>query len=168
MRALIRPAQGRDHELLHHLFALDIPTEETVKDPKKGRQDKPGTEDTGTLRGIDTAGKNQFFQVQKLHGGFRLVGNGDGSDQPAPQNAAVWVAYEMRRGNPFRQYQLLDFDLDKPPIEIQTEHAEITRRGGNILVVQIRDPGFCVTIKGFDIHRDIRVRVLRVDEAIGE
>ena len=168
VRALIRPVQGRDHELLHHLFALDIPTEDTVKDPRKGREDKPGTEDTGTSGGVNMVGKNRFFQLQKLHGGFRLAGTGNGSDQAVPRKAAVWVAYEVRRGNPFRQYQRPDFELDNPPIEMQTEHAEVTRCRGNILVIRIRDPRFSVIVKGFDVHRDIRLRVLGVDEALGE
>ncbi len=157
VRAMTRPTEDRDFDLLRHVFALDIPTEQSVVDPKKGREDKPGTEDTGEAMSVETVGVDRFFQLQKLHGGFRLAGNGDG--RAMPRNAAVWVAYDVRRGNPFIQYQRPDFELDKPPIVIESEHAEITRRGGNLLVIDIRDPHFRVTVEGFDVRRDIRVRV---------
>ncbi len=157
VRAMTRPTEDRDFDLLRDVFALDIPTEDAVKDPRKGRDDKPGTEDTGETMGVETVGSDRFFQLQKLHGGFRLSGNGDG--KAMPRIAAVWVAYEVRRGNPFSQYQLPDFELDKTPIVMQAEHAKITRRGRNLVVLWIQDPHFRVTVKGFDVHRDIRVRV---------
>ncbi len=157
VRAMIRPTGDRDFDLLRHVFALDIPTEDKVKDPRKGREDKPGTEETGGTGGVDTVGRDRFFQLQKLHGGFRLTGNGDG--KAMPRTAAVWVAYEVRRGNPFSQYQPPDFELDKPPIVMHIEHAEIARRGRNLLVLEIQDPHFRVTVKGFDVRRDIRVRI---------
>ncbi len=157
VRAMIRPTEDRDFNLLRHVFALDIPTEEKVKDPKKGREDKPGTEDTGGTMGVETVGRDRFFQLQKLHGGFRLAGNGD--DKLMPRKAAVWVAYEVRRGNPFSQYQLPDFELDKAPVVMQTENAEIMRCVGNLLLLSIQDPRFRLTVKGFDVRRDIRVRI---------
>jgi hypothetical protein len=84
-----------------------------------------------------------------------------------PPRAAVQIAYEVRRGNPFTQYQLPDFELDKPPIIVEAEHVEITRRVGNLLVLEIHKPVFRVTVQGFDLHRDIRVKVSAVDRETG-
>ena len=165
VRVLTRPSEGRDHKLLQHLFSLDVPTEEAVKDPKKGHEDKPGEEATAGPEGLQTVGKDRFFQLQKLRGGFRLSGTGNGRSMP--RYAAVWVAYETRRGNPFSQYEPPDFEVDKPPIDLHAEQAEVTRQQGNLLVLRIQRPDFQVTVKGFDAHRDIRVKVLGVDEEAG-
>ena len=165
VRILTRPKEGRDLTLLQHLFSLDVPTEEAVLDPKKGRQDKPGEEAPTDAGHVETVGRDRFFQLQKLRGGFRLAGTGNG--RPVPRHAAVWVAYETRRGNPFSQYQPPDFEVDKPPIELGTDGAEVLRRQGNILVFKIHRPDFQVMVKGFDVHRDVRVKVLGVDEETG-
>lgn len=165
VRILTRPAGGRDFKLLQHLFSLDVPTEEMVKDPKKGHQEKPGTEATAAPGGVETVGKDRFFHLQKLRGGFRLSGNGN--TKAMPRHAAVWVAYELRRGNPFGQYQAPDFELDRPPIQVSTVAAEVAQQQRNLLVVRIQKPDFQVTVRGFDVRRDIRVKVLGVDGELG-
>jgi hypothetical protein len=165
VRVLTRPSEGRDHKLLMHLFSLDVPTEEAVKDPKKGREDKPGEDASIGPESLQTVGKDHFFQLQKLRGGFRIAGTGNG--QSMPRYAAVWIAYETRRGNPFSQYQQPDFEVNKPPIELIAEKAEVARQQENLLVLRIQSPDFQVTLKGFDANRDIRVKVLGVDEEVG-
>ena len=166
VRLLTRPSEGRDLKLLQRLFSLEVPTEETFIDPRKGRDNAPGTEGTSGPEGIETVGKDSFFQLQKLRGGFRIAGTGDVDAMPA--YVAVSVAYEVRRGNPFTQYQPPDFEMDKPPIELIAEHADIARHAGNRLVLRIHAPDFQVTVKGFDAHRDIRVKVLGFDEEEAE
>ena len=162
VRLLTRPTQGRDHQLLRHLFSLDIPTEETVADPNKGRKDKPGSAGTAPGDGAEGAGRDRFFQLQRLRGGFRLAGLGDAATMP--RHAAVRVAYETRRGNPFAQYQPLDFEMDRPPVELEVEGADVVRRQLNLIAIRIRAPDFHVTVKGFDVHRDIRVKVDAIDD----
>jgi len=165
VRILTRPAEGRDFKLLQHLFSLDVPTEEMVNDPKKGHEEKPGTEATAAPEGVETVGKDRFFHLQKLRGGFRVSGNGNA--KAMPRHAAVWVAYELRRGNPFSQYQPPDFEMDKPPIQLNAVAAEVAQQQRNLLVLRIQKPDFQVTVKGFDVRRDIRVRVLGVDGEYG-
>jgi hypothetical protein len=104
-------------------------------------------------------GKDRLFAIHRLRGGFRVKGvapEGDG----APQSAAVFVAYEVRRGNPFRHYQPLDFDLGAAPIEIETQHATIAARERNVLVLHPHQRNFELTVRGFDPHRDLRVKVV--------
>lgn len=156
VRILTRPAEGRDFKLLQHLFSLDVPTEETLKDPKKGREDKKGTEDADPAA-VQTMGKDKFFQLQKLYGGFRVSGNKDA--RGGPRYASVRVAYEVRRRNPFKQYQPPDFDLERPPIQVQTRNAEVLTRKLNAMTFRIDGADFEVTVKGFDPQRDLRVQV---------
>jgi hypothetical protein len=165
VRILTRLAEGRDFKLLQHLFSLDVPTEEQVKDPKKGHEEKPGAEATAAPGELETVGKDRFFHLQKLRGGFRISGNGNA--KAMPRNAAVSVAYELRRGNPFSQYQSPDFELDKPPIQVSAVAANVLQKQRNLLVLGIQKPDFQVTVKGFDVRRDIRVRVLSVDGEVG-
>lgn len=165
VRVLTRPMEGRDLKLLQHLFYLDIPTEEAVRDPKKGHEEKAGTESTAGPEGVETVGKDRFFHLQKLSGGFRLAGTGEA--RMLPRYASVSVAYEVRRGNPFKQYQSPDFEMDKPPIAVHAEHADVVRQQGNLLLLRIQQADFQVVVKGFDIHRDIRVKVLDLDEGVG-
>lgn len=165
VRILTRPAEGRDLKLLQHLFSVEMPTEETVRDPKKQHQDKPGDDATAAVEEMETMGRDRFFHLQKLRGGFRLTGNGNVAAMP--QRVMVSMAYEVRRGNPFAQYQAPDFEIDKPPIQVSASAAEVIQRQKNVLVVQIGKPDFQVTVKGFDVRRDIRVRIAPVDEGVG-
>jgi hypothetical protein len=164
VRLLTRPSTGRDFELLQHLFSLEIPTATPLATPEPDREAHAGAGDTGVPEGIETAGRDRFFHLQKLKGGFRIAGAGNGADMP--RQAAVQVAYEVRRGNPFLQYQLPDFELDKAPITLEARHLELARQLGNLLVFNIAKSDFELTVKGFDPRRDLRVRVQPVEPEI--
>jgi hypothetical protein len=161
VRLLTRPVEGRDATLLRHLFSLDVPTEAELASPHVD-VDKPGAGGKPDADGVDTVGKDRQFVLQKLRGGFRVRGVASGKDV-APA-AVVSVAYEVRRGNPFRQYHALDFDLSKPPIEITASHAAVSAGEGNVLVLRPQRADFVLTVRGFDLHRDLRVKVVTVAE----
>ena len=143
---------------MRHLFSLDIPTEAALREPDAAQLDAAGTGGTAEGPGAEhiAGGRNRTLQLQRLGDGFRLSGNGDGG---MSKHAVVRVAYEVRRGNPFAQYQPPDFDLSRAPIDIAAEHAGIVQCTGNRLVVRIDAPDFNVTVRGFDCRRDIRVRL---------
>lgn len=161
VRLLTRPVEGRDTALLRHLFSLDVPTEAELASPHVD-VDKSGAGGKLDGDGVDTVGKDRQFVLQKLRGGFRVRGVVNGKDV-APA-AVVSVAYEVRRGNPFRHYHALDFDLSKPPIEVTTSHATVSAGEGNVLVLRPERPDFVLTVRGFDLHRDLRVKVMAVAE----
>ncbi|MEW5708191.1 MAG: hypothetical protein AB1830_04700 [Pseudomonadota bacterium] len=163
VRSLTRPAQGRDFHLLRHLFSLEVPTEETVATKDKRKEERIGVDGTAEAGQVETVAKDRFFQLQKLRGGFRLTG-APGAEA-VPRFVEVVAAYEVRRGNPFSLYEPFDFEMDRPPIDVQTRGAQAVRRERNRVVVRIDDPGFQVTMKGFDPRRDVRVKVLRLEEA---
>lgn len=162
--ALTRPAAGRDETLLRRLFSLEVPTEAALAEPDaaqaedKGRGETPAPE-TGEV----TADRHRVFELQRLVDGFRLAGTGNGQ---TPPYAVVRVAYDVRRGNPFAQYQAPDFNLNASPIRIRAEQAKVMRCAGNLLVLQVEDPDFCVTVRGFDKRRDIRVRLEAAPEGV--
>lgn len=163
VRLLSRPTEGRDFKLLRQLFSLDVPTEAALNVRVRTETGRAGAGETEHGEGAETVGRDRLFQLVKLVGGFRLTGTGNG--MLLPKHVAVQVAYDVRRGNPFTQYQPLDFELDRPPISVEAASSEIARCTRNVLVLAIDRPDFDVTVKGFDRHRDIRVKVLPVEEA---
>ena len=58
-------------------------------------------------------------------------------------------------GNPFSGYSPFDFDLGRPPIEIQAGNAEITMAEKNNLEFRITGDDFRVILTGFDPERDL-------------
>src|SRR5690606_2282937 len=99
LRLLTRRAEGRDYALLRQLFALAVPTEEELPEAT-AKPDKRGTGEEGEGAAPETVGKDRMFALQRLRGGFRVKGVGGEADPPT--STAVFVAYEVRRGNPFR------------------------------------------------------------------
>lgn len=162
VRLLTRPAEARDFELLRNVFALDLPEEEQPL-PRKtpGKEPGGGGPDDGAER-PETVGRDAFFQLQKLRGGFRLLGAGKRGAMS--RYAAVWIAYETRRGNPFAQYQPPDFEVDRAPIEVRAERAEVIGRGGNRIVLRLAARDFRLSVLGFDAQRDLRVKIVPLDE----
>ncbi|MEM9056797.1 MAG: hypothetical protein AAGD86_04930 [Pseudomonadota bacterium] len=162
LRLLTRPADGRDFRLLTRLFSLDAPE----RDPT--RVDAPTA--AGTGNGVEPSpfseigvGKAGRFQLSRLQDGFRLSGAADASDEN--RFAALRAAYDVRRGNPFRQWQPPDFRLDEAPIDVRVTGAAIVRRADNELVVEIGAEEFSVTVTGFDRHRDVRVKLATTSAA---
>jgi hypothetical protein len=160
VRLLTRPSEDRDFALLKQLFSLDLPTESEIAartaDPAKaGMGGEAGAGEFATV------GTERALALQKLRGGFRVKGVGD--DGQLPRRALVRVAYEVRRGNPFRQYHPLDFDLAEPPIELKGKHVRVVACRHNAIVLEPEQNRFELTVRGFDVHRDLRVRVQPVE-----
>lgn len=164
VRVLTRPVKGRDFTLLRNLFSLDVPTEEAVRKREAPPTAPAGPDGTGGAGGIEPVGRDRHFELQKLHGGFRILGAADGAR--LPRFVAVAAAYEVRRGNPFAQYQVLDFRMDALPIAAEVAGATIIQLAGNRIVLRIDEPAFQLTVRGFDPRRDVRVRTMAMEEDV--
>ncbi len=161
VRLLTRPSEGRDYALLKQLFSLDLPTESEVV-TKTADPAKHGAGEVEGESEITTVGSERSIALQKLRGGFRI--KGISANGRPPKRAAVLVAYEVRRGNPFRQYHPLDFDLAQPPIELSGKQVRVVACQHNVIALEPEQGRFELTVRGFDPHRDLRVRVQPVDE----
>ena len=161
MRALSRPALGRNDRLLEQLFSLEVPTENEIMEATRRSDEENVSGKTLPAHDMDLGdGSSRSFVIAKTEGGFRLIGALNGAE---PGALTVQVAYEVRRGNPFARYQSPDFDMSEPPIAVSTEGATVTRRQGNRLVIHADDPGFTLSVVGFDPRRDIRIRVTAME-----
>jgi hypothetical protein len=157
---LSRPPEGIHEDLLRDLFFVDRP--EGVP------AGNGGNDGTGVKR--PTVGPTlppppppppvpAPFRLDQMPGGFRIRGN---PEAEGVRLVEVEAAYEVRRGNAFRRYHENDFDLSRD-IEIVTQGATVERANGKHLAIRVNDPGFEVTVSGFDSNRDLKVRARRRD-----
>jgi hypothetical protein len=83
-------------------------------------------------------------------------------------NVEILAAYETAKGDPFSRYQEYDFDFKGKALKREIEGANIVSAEGNRIVISITAPIFQVTVKGFDVNRDLVVRskILEAKEAL--
>src|SRR5262249_23493902 len=91
-------------------------------------------------------------------GGFAIRA-GD-PEAAVPVFVQIRVAYDVRRGNPLRQYRQGDFDLGRAPIRENTETSgvEVKSASGNQMLVAVNRPDFNLEVRGFDPDRDLYVK----------
>ncbi len=102
---------------------------------------------------VNPDGKMNLFKIERKSNGF-AVSMSDGYDLPC--SIHIDLAYNITK-NPLSQYSPLDFELDKSPISIKCEGCSC-KGEDNHLVVENIEENFKVTVKGFDIHRDLYIK----------
>jgi hypothetical protein len=152
VKIISRPPKGLDERLLEDLFfvAKVVSTAGPLNQGKGGQKRNGG----------DTVGepnpprpKPPIVRLEKMSGGFRVSGR-----EGLSGALNIDVAYEVRRGNPFKRYDPNDFDLSRAPIDVAAKRAAIAIVGGNRLRVTIQSDDFEVKVTGFDPNRDLKVR----------
>jgi hypothetical protein len=154
---ILSPSEGEeDPSLLIDLFSLPAAVEEqAVKTRMPLPQLTPGKIPAGAS---PPATRRPQFRIERAPGGF-IITRGDGFSPPAVFD--IQVAYDVRRGNPFRKYAPSDFDLDKEPIVIECEGVADMRKAKNRFQVLMKESDFRVKVTGFDERRDLKVEVKR-------
>jgi hypothetical protein len=128
------------------------------KTNKKPSPTKPGLEPEPKPQILGT---KRRYNVRPVDGGFRISGSHD--SEMLPEQLSVNVAYDVRRGNPFKKFRPFDFDLSGKGNKISAVGCEVSVTAPNRLVIRPDSIGFEVTVAGFDVQRDLVVRV----EALG-
>lgn len=155
VKILSRPAEGRDIKLLRDVFYIDIPKGIETAGTSNVPTDKSGTEGPGGLEpGAVTA--DRFLQLQRTKQGFRLSARPDATS--LPKEIDIEVAYDVRQGNPFNRYSLLDFELNKPPIRIGAKGLKASISKPNMIHIILEERGFQLLVTGFDPNRDLKIR----------
>jgi len=102
--------------------------------------------------------KPSIFRIDKIEGGFKISLKENNISFPVI--ATIMVAYDVRRGNPFKQYDEFDFNFeDHYSIKINREYVNILHRDLNILKIKILNKNYSFKIVGFDDKRDLIVSV---------
>jgi len=68
------------------------------------------------------------------------------------------MAYEVRGGNPFKKYTPLDVNVNRPPVSVAVEGAQLLVCQNNVLQIEVKRPDFVLSVTGFDPHRDLRIK----------
>ena len=104
---------------------------------------------------MDVIGSN-YLKLTPIKSGFRLTRLPKATKVPRYIN--IWIAYEVRSGNPFKKYTSLDFDVSKPPIKIQAQGANVLLNRENSIQIEVLKGNFKLAVTGFDMHRDLRIK----------
>jgi hypothetical protein len=157
VKILTQPQKGRDENLLKHIFSL--PTEAAaVWNASQKMEAAAAGQDTAVVSDgdfIETQGK-KYLKLNPIKGGFSLTKKR--KSKRVPRYISIWLAYEVRTGNPFRKYTPLDFDVGRPPIYIQATGAALLLNKHNAIQIEVRQGNFKLTVTGFDTNRDLRVK----------
>jgi hypothetical protein len=157
VKILTQPQRGRDENLLRHIFSVPAAAAgENAGKPVKGTT--AGGEKGFADGAIVDLEPGSYLQLSAVRGGggFRLKRRPH--SVKIPHFITVWVAYEVRGGNPFKKYTPLDFDLSQKPIQIEVHGARLLLCKENTIQIEVVRGDFRLTVIGFDTRRDIRVR----------
>jgi hypothetical protein len=159
---LSRPAEGRDPELLRHIFALgaDVPLSARHRETPSADGEDQATPPKPMVGEMRSGGELVLSSVKS---GFQLKGQ---AGVGAPKRFRVLAAYEVLRGDAFRHHSPLDFRMDNDEIAVAAQGARVVTRGDNWLEIEALEPSFDVRATGFDEKRDLRVKVEPIREAV--
>ena len=154
VKILTQPQKGRDESLLKHLFALPADPAVRSEAPEKNM---PGAEPKKISADdfIESRGQN-YLQLNPIKGGFNLTKKS--KTRRVPRYITIWMAYEVRTGNPFKKYTPLDFDVGRPPLLIQVSGAELLLNKHNVIQIEVKLGNFKLAVTGFDVNRDLRIK----------
>ena len=149
-----------DFELLSDFFSIDqTDSLQMNRRPKKsGEPIKP--------KPTPPAPTPKWYRLSGRPGGFSIA---DSSNPPTQVGSTlrVSVAYDLPSGNPLKAWCKFDFDFKAKdgPIEFKGSGVEVKATTGNVLEIKVTELDFHLTAIGFDVHRDLFVRI---DEADSE
>lgn len=160
VQTLSESDQQPDRDLLRDIFFVPkMPPTPQAKDKHKPRKRNQGETVTPDPR---PEPRRKRYTLSKIAGGF-TVKRGH-PDALTPATLAIAVAYDRRRGSPLKKYSPDDFALNKAPISVECEGAEITHQQRNELKLRVVHSNFRVSVTGFDENRDLYVDVDPQDE----
>lgn len=149
-----------DYELLSDFFSIE-------KTEAPGRARTPNSNGTTPPNFESINQKPRWFRLDGRRGGFRIVSN---PGQTVPPNARlrVSVAYDLPSGNPLKKWSPFDFDLGKTTVELRGDGVEVKRLAGNVIRLTVLDEKFAFGADGFDLHRDLFIRIDELEPVAGE
>jgi len=157
VKILMQPQKGRDENLLKHIFSLptDPAAAANAVREKGAAAAGRGAEIMADSEIIASRSEN-YLRLSPIKGGFNLAKKA--RSKRVPRYITIWLAYEVRAGNPFKKYTPLDFDVAQPPISIRLAGAGLLLSKHNVIQIEVRRGNFRLTVTGFDANRDLRIK----------
>lgn len=154
VKILTQPQKGRDANLLQHIFSLPLEPAGNAEKPGRDPSDKENKPlGDGDIVDLEPG---SYLQLNAIQGGFRLGRRAKAAQ--IPRFISIWIAYEVRSGNPFKKYTALDFDVNQEPIRIKIDGARLMLCKENTIQIEVTHSYFRLVVTGFDTRRDLRVR----------
>lgn len=104
--------------------------------------------------------KPRKYQLTKINGGFKLTKSKN--EFTPPLNLRIQCAYDTRKGNPFTNYELLDFNLANSEFIVTSKGCNVTNRQENKIELTIQHNDFEFEVFGFDQLRDLVVDIKEI------
>lgn len=143
-----------DFELLSDFFSIDqTDSQQLNRRPKKqGEPIKPKI--------TPPSPTPKWYRLSGRPGGFTIADSGNPPTQVG-SFLRVSVAYDLPSGNPLKAWCKFDFDFKGKdcPIEFKGNGVMAKALTGNVLELEVTDQDFQLTAIGFDVHRDLFVRI---------
>jgi len=151
-RRLIEFTRGLDRERDYGIGAGWFPEPDDLK-KKKGKT-------ITTVVGPIPPPVVPLVVLTKVNGGFSAHINHEHPDSKTTEYVKLVMAYDRRSGNPFSRWNSADFVLselaiDKSGCDVYEDETDMK---GNCITFKINSQNFKVTIKGFDMNRDVIAR----------
>ena len=158
IRIIDESSKQEDKTLLLDFFSIPAPSDGPKRQSKKQKDKDQG--DTSEVPPEIPQEKPKRYKVSKVQGGFTI----SKGDKPVsmPATIDVKVFYDRRGGK--AKYNINDFRLDKRPIRTKLKGIKSIQTKGNRLIARITKEDFHLTVKGFDLKRDILVRASIVEQ----
>ena len=156
---LNRRSEEADPTLTVDYFSVEPPADETEDTEEAAtRRPKPGPGPQTPGDKIEVEPRLTRVRIASEEGGFSVL---PGSAPPqAPYLIEVRCAYDIRTGNPLKKWDPADFRLGSPEVPVLCEGASrLLQLKGNWALLRIDGSDFHVRFQGFDLNRDVYVRV---------
>lgn len=151
-RILTETRKDLDEDLLSDIFYVDVEDNTQIGMDKKPTR-KRGRKTSGQRPEVPP--RAPALVISSIEGGLRIRPNPASEIDVALLR--IKLAYDVRNGNPFKQYDARDFDLANPDIRIVPTGVDIRRQEKNRLDAVVVDEDFELVIAGFDIWRDLKI-----------
>lgn len=156
VKLLLAEDEEVDRRILSHFFSKSIAHEE---EEAEGEVPKPtdatgGSSQGGLAGGIESTPEG--LRLRRVSGGFSITGSMGFNWHK--QRIRIETAYFTRRGNPFKAYNIADFNFAGSSIELSVKNAEIVDANENRIEIEPTEQDFRIEARGFDQNRDLKVR----------
>jgi hypothetical protein len=156
---LLNPATNQaDFDLLSEFFSID-----RVESPQRKRQPKENGQLDRRFTPIPSIPK--WYRIEGRRGGFRLAST-NAIPVPPKAHLKVSVAYDLPSGDPLKKWSEFDFVFSNGSnIKLSGKGVNAAKQSLNVLGLSIDNDEFWFSADGFDLNRDL---FIRVDEVSGE
>jgi hypothetical protein len=155
--AVEQDAEDVSIDLLSDYFSL--PEEPVERRPNRSApRSAPKGEKTNPPI-VTATPKPRKYTLSKVRGGFTITPGRDGA--AAPGIIEVRVAYDVRRGDPFRKYDPADFELAERGKGAYTEFSGLRPMivSENKARYEVISSDFRLSVTGFDMNRDLILKI---------